>query len=195
MKKFLLFTAIVVLMGACGNKNDQNTDNTYMETTASQQDPEALRMDSIFKSEAMAFDTPNSLPTILLNDNNILFLTKNGTVGYNDPNLSSGKYVKQPDGGYLMLWGGGDAPNVLGVIYGDTYYQIYDQTESDDKSFDHLMDYFMSNFFTMDNPFEGMVSFDPASMTVTYQTEKGENKFQLSDLTENDKGQVKWENK
>lgn len=195
MKKILLFAAAGLVMISCGNKSEKENDAADTEAVAEvvveEADVEAQRMDSISQAQEAAFVDPSFYPTVEIGEDNVLFLTNEGNLGLNDPNFSNGKYVKD-NGGYLMFWGYGDVPSSLGVIYGDKYYQLNDNTENPDENLSYLMDYFMSNFFVEENPFAGYVWFNPDTRTVTYKTENGEGTFKLSDVPESNIKPVHW---
>lgn len=216
MKKFLFFAAALLVMASCDNKpanradrsdddeeataanHDTSVADSGMQEEVAQEntmevvDLQAQRMDSIASLEAVAFDG-STVPYIDLGHNNKLYLRKTGELGYNNPNFSNGKYLKQDNGGYLLYWSEGDIPTMLGVIYGDRYYPVFNTLDGGDL--EYLNFYFASNFFSLDNPFQDKVSFDPSSMTVTYATEGGQNTLPLPSPDSPEIGIVKWDGK
>lgn len=191
MKKTIFFAAAVLFLSACSGKSNSDSANDSVQAEE-QVDVEALRMDSINKLQAVAFENPAVLPYVNLGDDNKLYLEANGNLGYNDVDMANGKYEKD-NGAYLMFWGMGDVPSTLSVIVGDTYYPIYDSTEESGEKFEYLNNYFMSNFFTEEHPFAGVVTYDAKSNSISYKTSAEEmGTVKLTDLPKDSLKTVNW---
>ena len=191
MKKLLFISLSMFLLVCCGKKSENQTENESENNVEVNVD--SLRADSISKVEAVAFDNPEALPYVDFGESGKLYLTKDGNLSYNDLNMENGKYVKD-NGAYLLFWSMGDVPSKLAVVVGDKYYEVYDNNENPDENFTFLMDYFMSNFFTEDNPFKEMVIYNPSDNSVSYKKQDGMGKVMLSEIPSQKLKTVYWKN-
>ena len=188
--KNLLFLSLsfFLLLSSCKKGENQSASE---EADNMEINLDSIRMDSISKLEAIAFENAGVLPYVDLGNDLKLYLHQDGTLSFNNIDMDNGRFSKD-NGAYLMYWGMGDVPSVLSVIVGDTYYPIYDNTEDLDSSFEFLSDYFMSNLYSEEQPFKDVVIYNPSDKSLSYKTNDGMGKIILSEIPTDNLRKVYW---
>ena len=122
-------------------------------------------------------------------------LKKNGNVvgklydfGYGE----SGKYVKD-NSAYILVFGYGDAPQILGVIYKDTLYHIgYTGEIGNVDTQDEIAFYFDSNLYVDRNCIKNVITFNPNTESIRFKSKQGWKELYLSQVPVKDRYKVTW---
>ena len=121
-------------------------------------------------------------------------IKNNGDVVYklNGKYCESGKYVKD-NSGYILIFGYGDVPQNLGIIYKDTLYYIGFTGEIGNvDTHDEIDFYFASNLYSDRNCIKNVITFNPATESIRFKSKQGWRELSLSSVPAKDRYKVTW---
>lgn len=122
-------------------------------------------------------------------------LKKDGNVVYKAGNgkyWEGGKYVEN-NSGYILVFGYGDIPQDLGIIYKDTlYYLGYTGEIGNVDTSDEINFYFASNLYSDRNCIKNVITFNPSSESIRFKSKQGWKELSLSSVPAKDRYPVTW---
>lgn len=121
-------------------------------------------------------------------------LKKDGNVTHkiNGKDWESGKYVKD-NSGYILVYGYGDNPQLVGIIYKDTLYYVGTTSEIGNVNTGNtIADYFASNLYDDHNCIKKVITFNPATESIKFKGNQGWRELNLSSVPAKDRYKVTW---
>ena len=128
-------------------------------------------------------------------DGNSWGLKKNGDVVskmHNGKYGEAGKYVED-NSGYILVFGSGDTPEELAIIYKDTlYYLGFTGEIGNVDTYDEINFYFASNLYSDRNCIKNVITFNPNTESIRFKSNQGWKELYLSNVPAKDRYKVTW---
>ena len=103
-----------------------------------------------------------------------------------------GKYVED-NHGYILVFGSGDSPQELGVIYNNTlYYLGFTGEIGNVDTYDEINFYFASNLYSDRNCIKNVITFNPSKESIRFKSKQGWRELSLSSIPAKDRYPVTW---
>ena len=104
----------------------------------------------------------------------------------------SGKYVKD-NSAYILVFGYGDVPGILGVIYKDTLYDVGSINEIGNVDTSNEVGfYFASHLYSDRNCIKDVITFNPNTESIRFKSKQGWKELYLSSVPAKDRYKVTW---
>ena len=96
---------------------------------------------------------------------------------------------------YILVFGYGDIPQQLGIIYKDTLYDLgYTGEIGNVDTYEEINFYFASNLYSDRNCIKYVITFDPNTESIRFKSKQGWKELYLSSVPAKDRYKVTWTN-